>query len=97
MIEHREVGAMATWGNSDDRAAGVAPPTVTANAAVTAGTSQPLVLSVREAAAMLRISKDLAYELIGRGELPALRLGRRVVVPTKALMQFVDESTSVGR
>jgi excisionase family DNA binding protein len=50
----------------------------------------PLVLSVAEAAAVLRISKDLAYELIARGELPALRLGRRVVVPTKALVEFVD-------
>jgi excisionase family DNA binding protein len=52
--------------------------------------ARPLVLSVREAAEALRISKDLAYELIARGELPALRLGRRVVVPTKALMEFVD-------
>jgi excisionase family DNA binding protein len=50
----------------------------------------PLVLSVAEAAAALRISKDLAYELIARGELPALRLGRRVVVPTKALVELVD-------
>jgi excisionase family DNA binding protein len=38
----------------------------------------------------LRISKDLAYELIARGELPALRLGRRVVVPTKALVELVE-------
>jgi hypothetical protein len=28
--------------------------------------------------------------LIARGELPALRLGRRVVVPTKALVESVD-------
>lgn len=51
---------------------------------------QPLVLSVRQAAAALGVSKGLVYELIARGELPALRLGRRVVVPTKALLAFVD-------
>jgi excisionase family DNA binding protein len=96
MSEHKEAGAMASWNNEDDRAGNLAAPSPTANAAVTAGTSQPLVMSVREAAAMLRISKDLAYELIARGELPALRLGRRVVVPTKALMQFVDGTTPVA-
>ena len=37
--------------------------------------TRQLVLSVAEAAAMLGISKDLAYDLIARGELPSLRLG----------------------
>ena len=50
----------------------------------------PLVLSVVEAAGMLGISKDLAYELVARGELPSLRLGRRIVIPTKRLLEFVD-------
>ncbi len=49
-----------------------------------------LVFSVREAAAVLGIGKDLCYELIGRGELPHLRLGKRVVVPIRALTEFVD-------
>jgi len=50
-----------------------------------------LVLTVREAAELLGISKDLAYELIARGELPALRLGRRVVVPTRALRSLAGD------
>lgn len=54
------------------------------------GHAPPLVLTVREAAEVLRISKDLAYELIGRGELPALRLGRRLVVPVKPLLDLID-------
>jgi len=45
------------------------------------GDTASLVLSVREAAALLGISKDLAYELVRTGEIPALKLGRRVVVP----------------
>ncbi len=40
-----------------------------------------LVLTVDEAAYLLNISRSLAYELIARGELPALRLGRRIVIP----------------
>jgi excisionase family DNA binding protein len=49
----------------------------------------PLVLSVREAAALLGISKDLAYELVARGELPALRLGGRIVIPRNKLLELV--------
>ncbi|MGO9559896.1 MAG: helix-turn-helix domain-containing protein [Acidimicrobiales bacterium] len=36
------------------------------------------------------MSKDLAYDLVARGELPSLRLGRRIVVPTKALLELVE-------
>jgi excisionase family DNA binding protein len=48
-----------------------------------------LTLRVEEAAVLLGISRGLAYELINRGELPALRLGRRIVVPRAALEAFV--------
>jgi len=54
-------------------------------------TSQlPLVLSVPQAAAILGISKDLAYDLTARGELPSLRFGRRVVVPTEPLLTLLN-------
>jgi excisionase family DNA binding protein len=44
-----------------------------------------MVLSVPEAARVLGISRAFAYELVARGELPHVRLGRRVVVPVKAV------------
>ena len=44
-----------------------------------------LVWSVEEAGRRLGISRAHAYELVTRGELPHLRLGRRVVVPKRAL------------
>ena len=50
----------------------------------------PLVLSITQAASVLGISKDLAYDLAARGELPSLRFGRRVVVPTKPLMTLLN-------
>lgn len=53
-----------------------------------------LTVSVEEAAALLGISRALAYELVRRDDLPCLRLGRRVVIPRKALEQFVEGATA---
>jgi len=55
------------------------------------GRHQPdrLALSVEEAAGLLGISTWLAYELVHQGELPSLRLGRRIVVPRSALERMV--------
>ncbi|HEY2214103.1 MAG TPA: helix-turn-helix domain-containing protein [Acidimicrobiales bacterium] len=48
-----------------------------------------LVLTVAEAGKLLGISRAFAYELVARGELPVIRLGRRVVVPKAALFAMV--------
>ena len=50
-----------------------------------------LVLTVEEVAQLLRVSRAFAYELVNRGDLPCLRLGRRVLVPRRALERFVDD------
>jgi excisionase family DNA binding protein len=52
-------------------------------------TTRPLVLSVGEAAALLGISRAHAYELVARGELAHIRLGRRVVVPRRAIDELI--------
>ena len=49
-----------------------------------------LVLSVTEAAAALGISRAHAYELVARGQLPSLRLGRRIVVPRRGLERLLN-------
>jgi excisionase family DNA binding protein len=59
-------------------------------ASAAARQSSRLTLTVEEAAALLGISRTLAYELVARGELPCLRLGRRVVISRHALQQMVD-------
>lgn len=46
---------------------------------------QRLTLSVEEAAEMLGISRAFAYRLVKKDELPTVRLGRRLVVPRRAL------------
>ena len=40
-----------------------------------------LTLTVEEAAASLGISRASAYEAVRRGEIPAIRIGRRILVP----------------
>ncbi|MDP9333113.1 MAG: helix-turn-helix domain-containing protein [Actinomycetota bacterium] len=54
---------------------------------------QPLVLSVGAAARMLGISRARAYELVARGELAHIRLGRRVVVPRRAIDQLIEDAS----
>lgn len=49
-----------------------------------------LVLSIAEAAEALGVSDDLVYELTERGDLPCLRLGRRKVIPRRAIQIVVD-------
>jgi len=51
-----------------------------------------LTVTVEEAARLLGISRTLAYELVARGKLPYLRLGRRIVIPARALEALVDGS-----
>lgn len=48
-----------------------------------------LALTVTEAASLLGISRALAYELVARGELPSIRLGRRLVVPKVAVLELL--------
>ena len=48
-----------------------------------------LVYSVAEAGALLGISRAFAYELVARGELPVIRLGRRRLVPKAALSALI--------
>ncbi len=52
----------------------------------------PLVLSVAKAAQSLGVSDDLVYELIERGQLPCLRLGRRKLIPRRAIELLVENA-----
>jgi excisionase family DNA binding protein len=51
-----------------------------------------LVLSIRDVAKMLGVSDDLVYELVARGEIPCLRLGRRRLVPRRAVELMIERS-----
>jgi excisionase family DNA binding protein len=48
-----------------------------------------LTLTVEEAAATLGISRAFAYEAVRRGDIPSIRIGRRVLVPQAALARML--------
>ena len=49
-----------------------------------------LTYSVEEAATVLGISRAFAYEAVQRGDIPHLRIGRRILIPRSALQRLVD-------
>jgi excisionase family DNA binding protein len=44
---------------------------------------------VEEAAQALGISRAFAYEAVARGEIPCIRIGRRILVPKAALAKLL--------
>lgn len=48
-------------------------------------------LTVGETAEYLRIGRNAAYEAVRRGEIPSLRIGRRIVVPRAALDRMLAD------
>ena len=50
---------------------------------------KPLSYSVKEAAKLLGIGRDLAYEGVHRGEIPVVRIGGRLRVPRFRLEQMM--------
>jgi excisionase family DNA binding protein len=56
--------------------------------------SDRITLTVEEAGARLGISRTLAYELVRRGDIPSIRLGRRALVPIRALELMVESVAS---
>ena len=52
-----------------------------------------LTLSVEEVASLLGLGRTATYEAARRSEIPSRRLGRRVIVPVPALLDWLGVST----
>lgn len=52
----------------------------------------PLMLSVREIAIVLGISKTSAYELVRSKGFPVLKIGSRLVVPKEKFREWVEQN-----
>jgi excisionase family DNA binding protein len=50
-----------------------------------------LTLSVEEAAKVLGIGRNLCYDRVKTGEIPAIKIGRRLLVPRRALEKLLEE------
>lgn len=53
------------------------------------------LLKVSEAAQLLRISRNLAYELVAKGELPSVRLGRLIRIPRSSLEAWIARQSGL--
>jgi len=67
-------------------------PEVGRAAGAVAPVADRLTLTVEEAAALLGISRAFACEAVRRGEIPSIRIGRRVLVPKVALERLVGSA-----
>jgi excisionase family DNA binding protein len=57
----------------------------------TASATRPLLVSIRQASAMLSLSRSSIYLLMGSGQLSPVRIGRSVRFTVEQLEQFVAE------
>ena len=56
------------------------------------GIDKRVCMTVPEAAEMLGISRNHAYELARRGKLPVIRLGKRLIIPRTGFEKWLEES-----
>ncbi len=57
-------------------------------------TTLPTILTVEEAARVLRIGRAAAFDRIRDGRIPSLRLGKRLLVPRAGLERLIEEPES---
>ena len=53
----------------------------------------PLLLRPTEAAEVIAVGRSKCYELLARGEVPAIRVGGRLRVPVDGLRAWVEQQT----
>ena len=57
---------------------------------------QRLTLTVEETAKVLGIGRQLAYDRVKTGEIPVVKIGRRLLVPRRALAKLLEEPPDVA-
>ena len=55
--------------------------------------SEPLTVTVEQAARRLGISRSTAYECVRNGSLPSLRFRRRIVIPSSVVDRLLNGAT----
>jgi excisionase family DNA binding protein len=62
------------------------------------GTSyEPHLLSIRETAEALGVSRQTIYRLAAAGDLPVVKIGDRSLFPPRDVEALIDRSTRQGR
>ena len=58
---------------------------------------EALTLSIEHAARLIGVSRTTAYRMVRDGDLRAIRVGRRVLVLKKPLMEMLGAEEDTGR
>ena len=53
-----------------------------------------LCITVPEAAEMLGISRNFAYELVKQGQIPVIKFGKRLLIPRAALEKMLESAST---
>lgn len=86
-------------GNAVDRSPDPSPRSSDAKVHESSQTSRPLLLTVKEAAALLGIGRSTLYRIMERGEIHSVQIGASRRIPMSDALAFVDRligSTVVG-
>jgi excisionase family DNA binding protein len=57
----------------------------------------PATYTVEETAKLLRVGRNKAYEGVKAGEIPSIKIGKRILVPRVALEQMLAKSNNAVR
>lgn len=58
---------------------------------MTSESTENLVYSCEQARRKLQLSRGLIYEAVRSGQIPSIRIGRRILIPRSALENMLDE------
>lgn len=58
--------------------------------------SERLTVSVEEAARLLGIGRNGAYQAVRAGQIPVIRIGARILVPKAALQEMLSTAASAN-
>lgn len=58
------------------------------------GTDEKLLLPVEEVAHLLSVNRSTVYDMLARGDLPSVKLGRRRLIYRQSLVDFIVRSES---
>jgi excisionase family DNA binding protein len=59
--------------------------------------NSPKVFTVCEVAKILRLGKISVYQAIEKGEIPCIRIGRRILIPRHALERLLENLRPVPK
>ena len=54
----------------------------------------PYVISVPQLAKLLGIGRNAAYEIVNRGEIRSVKIGKTIRIPKSAVIEFVDDHSN---